>query len=330
MNKDNKIDIYQNITNRIIGLLESHQANEFEKTWFSACGEIFASNPLSKASYNGLNQLLLSFFVNDSGYTQNRWLTLKQGNSLGAKVKKGQHAWPVIFYSLKYIDRESKKNITEQVLAIQEKGNPIPQNAEKIPILKNYLVFNLDQFENLPENVFFKGESLTFTEPDKDDLAEDILNKTGAKIEFKRFQETAFTALIGNTANFYNPIKDIITLAERAQFKSTEGFYRTAFHELGHWTGHQTRMNRLSNVIKGSKEYALEELTAELFTAFMCARLGFNSQITNNAAYIKSWLKALADDNKFIFKAAGQAEKAVDYVCDLVQFGVVLKPENIG
>lgn len=329
MNKEKqKFDIYQTTTDRIVELLESHEAQKFEKTWFSVSGEIFSSNPTSKASYNGMNQLLLSFIINSEGYTQNRWMTLKQGNKAGAKVKKGEHATPISFYSPKYVDSKTGNNVTAKVKALKEKGEPTPEGIETIPILKHYLVFNLNQFENLPEELLFKGEQITYSEPERNDLAEEVLQKSGAKIEFIRFQETIETALSGRTANSYNPKLDRIRLAQRRQFKATEAFYRTAMHELGHWTGHKSRFNRDFSGQFGSKEYALEELTAELFSAFMCARLGFNTQITNNAAYIKSWLSCLKDDKRFIFKAAAQAEKAVKYVVEIIDKGVVVKPEE--
>lgn len=313
-----KFDIYQKVTNTIVNLLENHQAGDYKKTWFSDTGEILANNPTSAASYNGMNQLYLSSIINDEGYTQNRWMTLKQGNKIGAKVKKGQHASPISYYSVKWIDPNGK-NITRKVEALHTKGLPTPEEAERIPFLKHFFVFNLDQFENVPKDLFFTGEKLEYSEPDRNELAEEILTKSGAKIEFIRFQDTIETVMTGRTANSYSPQLDRIRLAERRQFKGTAEFYEVALHELGHWTGHSTRKNRDLKGKKGSKEYALEELTAELFSAFMCAHLGFNSQITNNAAYIKSWLTCLNDDKKFIFKAVAQAEKAVKFVMEEVE-----------
>jgi antirestriction protein ArdC len=279
MNKEKqKFDIYQETTNRIIELLESHEAGKYQRTWFSASSEIFASNPTSKASYNGLNQLLLSFVINLKGFTQNRWMTLKQGNAIGAKVKKGERSTPISFYSPKYVEKETGNNVTKQVKELLKKGQPVPENVKVVPILKHYLVFNIEQFENMPEEMFFKGQKLEFLEPQKNDLAEEVLRESGAKIIYKTFSDTAFTMLTGQTGNFYSPKKDTITLAERKQFKDSDSFYSVAFHELGHWTGHPTRFNRDLSGKFGSKEYALEELTAELFSAFLSARLGFNTQ----------------------------------------------------
>ncbi len=327
MNKNIKnIDIYQSLTSQIIEILESHQKTNYEKTWLSASGEIFASNPISKTVYNGLNQLCLSFLINRNSYTQNRWMTFKQGQSLGAKIKKGEKSIIVTYYSRKYIDSKTGRNITKQVTEILKNGHPMPKNVDSIPFMKYYPVFNLNQFDDVPEQLLFKGESINYSEPEKDSFAEEILMKSGANIEYRRFQETISTILTKETANFYIPSKDKIVLANRNQFTGKEAFYKTALHELGHWTGHKTRLNRDLTGSNGSKEYALEELTAELFSAFMAARLGFVTQITNNAVYIKSWLTCLNDDKKFIFKASAAAQKASEYLSHLVEQEVVLKP----
>jgi len=327
MNKNiKKFDIYQSVTRQIIEILESHQKTNYEKTWLSASGEIFASNPISKTVYNGLNQLYLSFLINKNQYSQNRWMTFRQGQNTGAKIKKGERSTIVTYYGRKYLDSKTGRNITKQVTEILKNGHPMPDNVDIIPIMKYYPVFNLNQFDNIPQELLFKGESIEYSQPEKDDFAEEILIKSGANIEYRRFQETFSTILTNGSANYYLPSKDTIVLAERNQFTGKEAFYKTALHELGHWTGHKSRMNRDLSCANGSKQYALEELTAELFSAFMAARLGFVTQITNNAVYIKSWLKCLNDDKKFIFKASAMAQKACDYVSDLVENGIVLQP----
>jgi antirestriction protein ArdC len=199
-------------------------------------------------------------------------------------------------------------------------GGKVPEGVETIPYLKWYKVFNLDQLQQgLPEKLFFKGESLSFTEPEKDLAAEEFLGLTGANIRYMPYSENLYTILSGRQkANFYDPQADTIQLTLRSQFNEAQGFYRTAFHELGHWTGHKTRLSRDLSKPFGSPEYAKEELTAELFSAFSCANCGFSSQITNNAAYIQSWLTCLKDDKKFVFQASSKAQEAVRYTVELV------------
>jgi len=321
MNKNNKIfDIYEVVTNQIIEILETHKKLSFTKTWFPVSGEIFANNPVSGSVYQGLNQLILCFLAIKRGYTQNRWLTVNQSKQFDVYPRKGERGCIVTYVSRMFKNEKTGRNITNHVLEILQAGGTVPEGVETIPYLKWYKVFNLDQFaEGLPEKLFFHGESISFSEPEKDLAAEEYINLTGATIKYIPYSENLYTLLSRQQkANFYCPDTDTIQLTERSQFKEKAGFYRTAFHELGHWSGHKTRLNRNLSGEFGTPEYAKEELIAELFSAFTAAHCGFASQITNNAAYIHSWLKCLKDDKKFIFQASGKAQEAAKFVSNLV------------
>jgi antirestriction protein ArdC len=306
-----KTDIYQEVTDKIIELLETHKKLDYTSTWLPTHGEFIAYNPVSCHAYNGINILLLFISASIKGYKQNRWMTYKQALELGAYVRKGEESTMIIFYSKLYIDRKTAKNVTTQVKEILANGGAVPDGVDVVPFLSKHNVFNLEQLEQCPENLFFKGETLTFTEPDKDDLAEEFINRTGARIEY-----------VENGGNCYFPVFDYIQLCKRNQFTGKEAFYATAFHELGHWTGHESRLNRQIKNKAKTPEYAFEELVAELFSAFTCARLGFASQITNNAAYIESWLTCLKNDKKFILQASGKAQKAADFACEMVGYSL--------
>ena len=98
-------------------------------------------------------------------------------------------------------------------------------------------------------------------------------------------------------------------------FKGEEQFYKTAFHELVHWTGHESRLNRdLKGYNCNKKDYAFEELVAELGSVFIAAQFGFNADMTNNAEYLKSWLGCLMEDPEFLYKAAKKAQKASNFI----------------
>ncbi|PLX05996.1 MAG: hypothetical protein C0596_16010 [Marinilabiliales bacterium] len=141
------------------------------------------------------------------------------------------------------------------------------------------------------------------TEFEKNENAENLINNTSADIVY----------LPQNKA-FYNHLEDKIYLPQRKQFVSSEAFYNVLFHELGHWSGHSTRLNRsLGNVFQ-SKEYGFEELIAEINAAFISALLGFKTKITDNVDYINSWLQVMRNDKKFVVQAASQAQKAADYI----------------
>jgi antirestriction protein ArdC len=300
-----KFDIYQQITNQLIEILDTHKQLHYSCNWTPA--EIIAKNIVTNRNYNGFNQIYLSFIASRH-YSFNRWITYKQGYNLHATVRKGEKSRLVTFWKMKYYDKSTGKDRTEEVDKLINSGKPIPGNIKGLPFLKYYNVFNVEQFENLPEQYLVPEISPSFTEPEKDNKAEEFVNSTGAVIEYK----------VGNEC-YYIPSQDKIVLCKPEQFKGKEAYYSVLFHELGHWTGHEKRMNRDIRNSFGSQDYAFEELVAEFFSAFISAQNGFTSKITNNAAYIESWLTAMGNDRKFAFSAASKAQKAANYVSELVE-----------
>lgn len=181
-----------------------------------------------------------------------------------------------------------------------------------IPVLKLYRVFNVAQTEGLDPALYEAEPQEPLQEFEKDERAENLIHSTGANIEITE----------SNRA-YYDPIIDKIRLPLREQFKGdTEPFYATALHELGHWTGHEKRLNREFIGVFGDPAYAKEELVAELSSAYCCAALGFSKTITNNAAYIKNWLGVLKQDNKAVIRAANQAQKAADFILEGTPYAV--------
>ncbi len=298
-------DIYQSVTNTIIDLLENHQTSNFTRPWIlmGQDGD-FARNPTTGKYYRGINQLLLSTMLLKRKYLNNTWVTFNQAKKLGGNILKGEKSTPIVFYKTSYIN-ENKKYIPAakaQGMSAQERE---ANGINTIPVLKLYHVFNVtSQTEGL-DPIFYE------TKPQeplqnfvKDDRAEELIYATGAKIE-----------IIKSNRAYYDRAADKICLPLREQFKgNSQPFYGTALHELGHWTGHPTRLNREGGKVFGDAEYAKEELIAELTSAFCCAALGFSKTITNNAAYIHSWLGALKQDNKVVIRAANQAQKAADFI----------------
>ncbi|RYD71881.1 MAG: DUF1738 domain-containing protein [Sphingobacteriales bacterium] len=305
MSNANKTDIYERVTNRIISLIESHQVEKYTKTWIPlGAGGAMAQNPVSGTVYSGINQLLLSFEMAENGFPLNKWLTFKQVNELKGKVLKGSKATEVVYTNYYYLDKDKKRYSFEKIQKMQQEGKDLSAlGLQKHGFLKFYFVFNVMQTENLPTHFYDVPAAVQLTEFEKDENAEGILTRSGATI-IHRIQDRAY----------YRPGLDDIVLPIRAQFTGSEPFYRTAFHELGHWTGHKSRLNRDLTGTFGDENYAYEELIAELTTAFICAELGFSSTITNNVAYINSWLSALNKDTAYIIKAASNAHKAAEYI----------------
>ncbi len=298
-------DLYQQVTDTIIELLEDHQEHNYIRPWIlmGQDGD-FARNPSTGNYYRGINQLLLSTQLLKRKYLNNTWMTFKQISKLGGKVLKGERSSPIVFYKTAYLNQHKKYVPTaraESMSAEERMGNGI----KTIPMLKLYRVFNVtSQTEGLDPKFYKTTPQESLQDFIKDERAEELIKATGAEIE-----------IVESNQAYYDRVADKIRLPLRSQFRGqAEPFYATALHELGHWTGHPTRLDRTFGKAFGDKDYGKEEIVGELTSAFCCAALGFSKTITNNAAYIKSWLGVLKQDNKAIVRAANQAQKAADYI----------------
>ena len=281
-----KKDIYQEITNQIISDLEKGLP-VWEKPWEKGFMG-FPENAFSKSFYSGVNTLILWLRQFNTGFETSQWITFLQVKKLGGKVKKGEKATQIVFYKkLVITDEESEEEKT-------------------IPLLKTHAVFNLSQTEGL-EHLIKKSSSKEkplFQDVEK---AEELIKKSQVDIVFAPIDRAC-----------YQPTEDKILMPKKEQFKTQEGFYSTLFHELSHWTGHKSRLNRKKGNKKGSKDYAFEELIAEISASFICCHLGFEYS-TQHSAYVKDWLEVLKEDKKAIFKASSQAQKATEFILGNVQ-----------
>jgi antirestriction protein ArdC len=305
--KPKKFDLYETITKTIIEMLGDH-LESWDKPWVMIDQEgLGAHNAQSRKAYKGLNQMLLSMIAVNKGYAKNSWLTFNQVRELGGSVLKGEKSATVIFWKFTYFDQNGKVISTTEAEKLNEK-QLMDRKIAKKPLLRYFSVFNVFQTQGLDEKFYHIEIANLPGEFEKDERAEKLIQSTDAKVIY-----------IADRA-CYNSATDVISLPLRDQFKSTEVFYETALHELGHWTGHSSRLNRKLGNEFGSKDYAFEELVAELTSSFLCADLGFTKMITHNASYIKSWIKILKDDHNFIFKASSQAEKASKFITNFGQY----------
>jgi len=303
----NTNEIYERITNTIIELLEEHKASDYSQSWYSLSGELFARNIVNKHVYNGINQLLLSFIKRKRQYPCNRWLTFKQMEKYNARIIKGSKAAMVVYTSVIYIDEDTGRNITHTVERLLQHGQSIEHlNLRKIGYLKSYNVFNVACVEGLPEEFYRMDELEQLSEIERDERAESMIREIGAEIVFDAQNEA-----------YYKPSEDKIYMPLPKQFVSKEAFLSVIFHEIGHWTGAAHRLNRQILNKFADQNYGFEELIAELSSAFMLAYLGYESRITDNAAYIENWLSVMKNDTKFVIQAASQAQAASDYILQL-------------
>ena len=280
-----KVDIYQQVTERIIAAIENSANLSWVKTWKSKNTENMRLpyNIQSGKNYRGAN-MILTFC---SEYSDSRWGTYKQWKSLNCQVKKGEKSTPIIFWS-----RYTKEVNGEE---------------ETFCVARSYAVFNADQVE---------GELPAIVEPKEDerialnDIVENYKKRENIRI------------LFGGNKAFYSPSKDNIVIPSYEDFNNEKAFYSTIYHEIAHSTGHATRLNRegvINNCKFGSHEYSKEELIAEFTSAFLMAYTGQEDDLSfkNSVAYLKSWSKKLKDNPTWAISAAQKAQKAMDFILGL-------------
>ena len=280
-NSSTKVDVYAIVTNRIIELLENGTV-PWQKPWTESG---VPANLLSKRTYRGINLwLLLSL-----NYERNLFLTWDQLKKIGSSVKAGEHGHVVIYW------KTPSKN--EDVVD--------GEKEKKVPLLRYYKVFNIAQCRGLPENLF---DSIVAKGHDPIVECETIITGMPQCPVIKYKENRAF----------YHIDEDYINMPKKKLFKTIEGYYATLFHELVHSTGSEKRLNRktVTEMFEfGSEAYGLEELVAELGSAYLSSYTGIlNAEIKNTAAYINGWLNVLKSDKRFIVQASGQAQRAVDFI----------------
>lgn len=286
-------DLHQEITDRFIAALESG-TRPWERDWL-ACG---LPRRATGEEYQGINTMILSLEAECRGFANPHWVTFNQAKELGGQVRKGAKSAPVIFYRAIVA-----KDAGEGDDATDEEGRRVGR------ILKGYRVFNVEEVEGLPADRFATPIAADLPAKQRDEAAETALRATGAIINE------------GGERAYYRPSTDSIQLPPFEAFTTTGGFLATMAHELIHWTGAPHRLDRVKGNSFGDKAYAFEELVAEIGAAFVCARLGVaGDHFDNHAAYLASWLKALRDDKRLIFKAAGQAQAAANMVLPSGEF----------
>ena len=285
-------DVQQIVTDTIIKAL-NQEVLPWRKAWKGDSPSwMLAHNVKSGKHYNGINILLLGIAQIEFGYQSNLWGTYKQWQELGGQVKKGEKSTLVVFYKT-WEKKEKDDNGKETVL--------------KLPVLRQFRVFNLAQIEGCDD---LRPEPTEITEPvdmwEQYEQADRLLEDSGATINHVQ----------GDRA-FYAHGTDSITLPLMEQFESADGYYSTAFHELAHWTGAEHRLNRTKGKFFGDGEYAFEALVAELSAASTLAHIGVPNradEMPSHVSYIHSWLKVLKNDKTAIHKAAAMASKATDMI----------------
>ena len=277
---------YYELANKFADLIEKNEA-PWQKSWSS--NGFLPFNIKTGKEYNGMNMLNLIDIATDKGYEDNRWLTFLQAAEQNAKVRAGEKGTPIMYLQTTETRKEINEETGEEIV--------VTEKLEK-PRAVWSIVFNAEQCEGLPA---YEPKKLDFNPIER---AEEILNNSGAKIKHKA-QDRAY----------YSPVTDTITLPLKEQFVSSEEYYRTALHELGHWTGHSSRNNRNMSGTFGTESYAKEELVAEITSFLVGTQCGLGHEPDkNNIAYLKSWSKAIRDEPSFLYNAVKEADRAAKLI----------------
>jgi antirestriction protein ArdC len=279
-----KRDLYTEVSARIVAEMEAGAA-PWIKPWSATPGANTPCNALTNRPYSGCNVVLL-WMAQATGYRTPRYLTFKQALELGGNVRKGERGTKVYFV---------------KQLQVCDKGTDDDTATRLVPMMREYTVFNVDQCENLPARIISPGEFKPRNSDQRDATVDEFLADSGATIRE------------GVGEAYYRPGDDVISLPRFEAFKNAAHFYSTAFHELGHWTGHKSRLARDLRHRLGERAYAVEELVAELCSAFLCAEFSIDGDL-RHAGYIQNWTGLLKADSRAFFTACSKAQAAADYL----------------
>ncbi len=285
-----RANLYDEVTARIITELEAGRF-PWVQPWGANAGAGpgpgIPRNAVTARAYSGVNILILWGAVIDHGWPSQSWLTFRQAQEAGGCIRKGARGTTVV-----YADRFTSE-------AEKERAARDGDEAKAIPFLKRFTVFNVAQCEGLRAGM--ASDPAPLPEREIVPVAEEVIAASG--VDFR----------IGGTRAFYVPSLDIVQVPPQPAFFDQVNYYRTCLHELTHATGHASRLGRDLASGFGSKDYAREELIAEMGSAFLCAALGIVPTV-RHADYIGSWLEVLREDNRAIFRAARAATKAADWL----------------
>lgn len=279
------MDVYSIVTEKILEKMEKGTI-PWQKPWRDD-GSL-PTNLVSKKSYRGVN-----LFTLPNDYPTNFFVTFKQANALGGGVKAGEKGHLVVFWKF---FRNGKQEETDSIDS--------DTMQKSTPMLRYYKVWNVAQCWGLDSKI-----------PKLKQRSYIPSIETAEYVRLGYFDRPQTTH--NESRAYYSPMEDRVNMPKKELFAKTEGYYSTLFHEFGHSTGHNKRINRTSLTAKanfGSKDYSKEELVAEMTAAYLCGFSGIENTIENSAAYIKGWVSVFRNDKRMVVYASAAAQKASDYI----------------
>lgn len=292
--------LHELVAEKLIDQLQKG-TSPFQKPWTEDTGPAFfvPLNPTTGKNYRGMNALWLGM----QPYEDPRWMTLKQANNLNLKIPKDTKATMITFWK----NTEERPMLDAAGQQVKDENGRVKKEFIRLekPINTHAWVFNAEQVPGMPPLNETLQKFKANYEWSPVERAEAILNASKAEIKF------------GGNEAYYAPKPDFIQLPEKRQFPTATQFYATALHELGHWTGHETRLNRIQTGDFGSPEYAREELRAEIASLMLGSETGIGHNFGQHAAYVDNWIKALKEDPYELYRASADAQKITDFVMDI-------------
>lgn len=265
---------------KILGFIEKGENPPWVKPW-RTLGP--ARNPITGTVYSGINVLILAM----TSFGDPRWITFANGVKLGGRLKPDSKSTRIFSAHPKKIVVDNAETGDKDTIFVKRPPKPIA-------------VFNVEQWDGLGLEPLILETYEGFVDHA---VLDEHFSKLPLKVTMEEFSDRAY----------YSPNWDELKIPKKAQFKLSDDFYATFLHEIVHSSGSHKRLNRPIENRFGTKEYAYEELIAEFGSAFLCAEFGINGQC-QHPQYIRSWLKALADDKDQLFTAAQEAMAACDWI----------------
>jgi len=295
-------EIYAVVEQEIIDALDDWQV-PWHRAWANMVNGGIQTNPCTGTEYKGINLINTTVHQAVRGYQYPYWITYKDAAKQGCKVTAGKGIRIIKWFFPEPIQAKDANGQPR----LDENGEP--QMVKRQPHAQLSVVWNIAEVQGefkLPKKFKLEPPKKFNVVKAAEKIAAAYLANSGPSLSHD-----------GGERAYFVPTKDEIHMPTRESFDSPNEYYSTLFHEMGHSTGHESRLNRRgSEVIRhfGDEAYGLEELTAEFTSAFVAMNCGVDTTIKNSTAYIKNWSEAIKANKGMVVDAAGKAQKAADYI----------------
>lgn len=298
--KNEKIEkIYEELNDKLIDLMEQH-GSDWSKQWTTSLISGWPTNIQSRKQYGGMN--IFSLIM--AGFESPYWGTFRQWEAIGGKIKSGSKSSQVLYWQM--IEKKEEKWTDKERKQYDKTGR-----KPYFTIQKYHNVFNLQQIDISVKDLE-KAKLQTVRPQPESEPTEQVFERV------EKFIQNTKAEIVHKLVRcpYYAPKEDQITMIPKRNFNSDNSYWSTLLHEVAHWTGHKSRLDRFGEAsINNKEDYAAEELVAEVSSVYLSAILEVDKEIpAHHAEYLNSWLGALKGDKYFMRRAFQKATKVVQYL----------------